>query len=385
MHRKTFEIKSTAGLRNWAFASLIFASTLLNGCEQAGKQVNYSIFAFGTLIDITLYDVDKTQAETAFEQLQKDFDFYQQHWSPWTDGDLARLNSQLEKTSDNPGNNASLSLPDHLLPLIKRSIELSEQSEHFYNPTIGKLINLWQFHKYYNPTIGKLINLWQFHKYQDKNIQPPADDQIQRLIKLKPQMSDLSLDSQNRLININPAVSLNFGAFAKGYAIELEMKILQKLNIQNAVINAGGDLSVIGRHGDRQWNIGIRHPREDSILASIEVKHNESIFTSGDYERFYFYQGRRFHHILDPKTGYPTADAQSVTVLHQDAGRADAAATAIAVAGSKNWQRIAKNMGISHVLLVDAKGNIQLTPAMKKRLKFLNKSPGSHIIVSKEL
>ncbi|MFV9616558.1 MAG: FAD:protein FMN transferase [Gammaproteobacteria bacterium] len=351
---------------------LILLSTLLCGCEQSAKQYNYSIFAFGTLIDITLYDVDKNQANAAFEQLQKDFDLYHQNWSPWTNGDLARLNiqlnSQLEKTSVNPAGNAALSLPEHLVPLIKNSIELSEQSEYFYNPTIGKL-----------------INLWQFHKYQDKNSQPPADSQVQRLIKYNPQMSDLSLDTQNRLSNINPAVSLNFGAFAKGYAIELEMKQLQKMNIQNAVINAGGDLSAIGRHGDRRWNIGIRHPREDSILASIEVKHNESIFTSGDYERYYFYQGRRFHHILDPRTGYPTADAQSVTVLHQDAGRADAAATAIAVAGSKNWQRIAKNMGISHVMLVDSKDNIHLTPAMKKRIKFLNKSPASHIIVSKEL
>lgn len=366
--RKIVELKNAAGLRNWFIASLVFTSALLSGCGQPAKQVNYSIFAFGTLINITLYDVDKDLAETAFAQLQKDFDFYQQHWSPWTNGDLAQLNSQLEKTSVNPGNKVALSLPEHLVPLIKNSIELSEQSEHFYNPTIGKL-----------------INLWQFHKYQDKNSQPPADSQIQRLLKDKPQMSDLTLDKQNQLININPAVSLNFGAFAKGYAIELEIKQLQKMNIQNAVINAGGDLSVIGQHGDRLWNIGIRHPREDSILASIEVKHDESVFTSGDYERYYFYQGRRFHHILDPITGYPTADAQSVTVLHQDAGRADAAATAITVAGSKNWQRIAKQMGIHYVLLVDADGNIQLTPAMKKRIKFLNKSSAAHIIVSEAL
>ncbi len=338
------------------------------GCEQPVRQYNYSIFTFGTLIDITLYDVEKSQAERAFEQLQDDFDRYHQHWSPWTNGDLAQLNKQLKKISDTPDGSTSLPLPEHLIPLIKLSIELSEQSEHFYNPTIGQL-----------------INLWQFHKYQDQNIQPPADDQIQRLIKSNPKMSDLLLDDKNKLTNTNPAVSLNFGAFAKGYAIELEMKRLQKLNIHNAVINAGGDLSVIGKHGDRLWNIGIRHPRENSILASIEVKHNESIFTSGDYERFYLHKGKRFHHILDPATGYPTIDAQSVTVLHQNAGRADAAATAIAVAGSKNWQRIAKNMGIHHVMLVDSKGNIHLTPAMQERVKFLNKSSASHIIVSKEL
>jgi thiamine biosynthesis lipoprotein len=365
---KIIKLKNAACLRNWFFASLAFTGALLTSCEQPVKQYNYSIFAFGTLINITLYDIDKNLAETAFQQLQKDFDFYHQHWSPWTNGDLAQLNSQLEKTDVNSGNNVPLPVPEHLVPLIKNSIELSEQSEHFYNPTIGKL-----------------INLWQFHKYRDKNIQPPADSQIHRLLQDNPQMSDLTFDKHNQLINTNPAVSLNFGAFAKGYAIGLELKQLQKLNIQNAVINAGGDLSVIGKHGDRLWNIGIRHPREDSILASIEVKHNESVFTSGDYERFYFYQGRRYHHILDPGTGYPTADAQSVTVLHQDPGRADAAATAITVAGRKNWQRIAKKMAIHYVLLVDADGNIQLTPAMKKRIKFLNKSSTSHIIVSEEL
>ena len=178
---------------------------------------------------------------------------------------------------------------------------------------------------------------------------------------------------------------LNFGAFAKGYAIKLGIKQLQTLGIDNAIINAGGDLSVIGQHGNRAWNIGIRHPRENSVLASVEVKNDESVFTSGDYERFYIYQSKRYHHILNPKTGYPTDDAQSVTVIHSDAGRADAAATALFVAGSKNWQTIAKSMGIRHVMLVDAEGNIQLTPAMEKRIKFLNKSPTSRIIISEEL
>ena len=150
-------------------------------------------------------------------------------------------------------------------------------------------------------------------------------------------MSDLTIsqssDYKNQLISTNSAVSLNFGAFAKGYGIALEIKKLQALGIKNAVINAGGDLSVIGQHGDRAWNIGIRHPRNDTLLASVKVADNESVFTSGDYERVYYHDNKRFHHILDPRTGYPTQDAQSVTVIHSDAGRADAAATALFVAG----------------------------------------------------
>ncbi|VAW55566.1 Thiamin biosynthesis lipoprotein ApbE [hydrothermal vent metagenome] len=357
MYRKTFKPIS--------FCAFLICTTLLSGCEKPAQQYDYSIFAFGTLIDITLYDVDKKQAETAFEQLQKDFDQYHQHWSPWTNGDLAKLNTQLIEQA---GTGKAIDLPEHLIPLIKQSTQLSQESDN-----------------YYNPTIGNLINLWQFHKYQKKDVHPPENGAIQKLINKNPQMSDLSLNENNQLSSINSAVSLNFGAFAKGYAIEREIQQLKKLNIHHAVINAGGDLSVIGQHGDRPWNIGIRHPREDNILASIEVRNNESIFTSGDYERFYTYQNQRFHHILDPGTGYPTHDAQSVTVLHSDAGRADAAATALFVAGSHDWQRIAKKMGIDHVMLIDSKGHIHLTPAMEKRIKFLNKSPASHIIVSEEL
>ncbi|HHJ34300.1 MAG TPA: FAD:protein FMN transferase [Gammaproteobacteria bacterium] len=337
----------------------------LSSCERSIEQYDYSILAFGTLIDISLYDIDRVQADKAFERLQKDFDQYQQNWSSWTDGDLARLNIQLKRQAAT-GN--TITIPDHLVPLIKESMRLSRES--------GGL---------YNPAIGELINLWQFHKYREKDIHPPADSQIQALVKKNPQITDLSFAEDNLIHNHNPAVSLNFGAFAKGYAIALEIAQLQRLNIHDAVINAGGDLSVTGRHGDRRWNVGIRHPREDSILASIKVNPGESIFTSGDYERFYMYKNRRFHHILDPRTGYPTDDAQSVTVLHQDAGRADAAATALFVAGSKNWQQTAKNMGIHYVMLIDARGDIHLTPAMKKRIKFLNKSPASHIIVSEEL
>ena len=344
---------------------LFITAAFLYACAQPAKQYSYSIFTFGTIIDITLYDVNKQQADEAFAQLQHDFDQYHQNWSPWTNGDLAQLNNQL---ADPEKNGSAISVPVHLIPLIRTSMELSQQSDN-----------------HYNPGIGKLINLWRFHKYQDKDIQPPDDKLIQALIKQNPKMSDLLLDDNNQLTNSNPAVSLNFGAFAKGYAIDLEIRQLQKLNIKNAVINAGGDLSVIGQHGDRAWNIGIRHPRENSVIASIEVKNNESVFTSGDYERFYDYKGKHYHHILDSKTGYPAQDAQSVTILHQDAGHADAAATAIFVAGSKNWQRIAKNMAIDYVLLIDADSNIHITPAMEKRIKFLNKSPASRIIVSKEL
>ena len=340
---------------------LICCGSFLYGCEQPARQYDYSVFAFGTIINLSIYGTDSELADTAFAQLQLDFDRYHQHWSPWTSGDLAQINNGLSEGK-------TVQLPDHLIPIFKTSFELSRQSDNLYNPTIGQL-----------------INLWQFHKYQEADIQPPDAERIQALLDKNPMMTDIALDANGKLSSSNTAVLLNFGAYAKGYAIEKEIQQLRKLGINNAVINAGGDLSVIGKHGDRAWNIGIRDPRNDSILASVEVENNESVFTSGDYERFYTFQGKRYHHILDPRTGYPTQDARSVTVIHPDAGRADAAATALFVAGSESWRSIAKNMQVSHVLLIDSEGNIHLTAAMQKRVKFLNKSPTSHIILSEQL
>jgi len=109
MHRKTSQ-RLISGL-------LLLSGVLLAACEKSAQQYDYSIFAFGTLIDVTLYDTDKKQAEIAFEQLQKNFDRYHQHWSPWTNGDLAKLNTKL---SEQTTTHKSIDLPEHLVPLITR-------------------------------------------------------------------------------------------------------------------------------------------------------------------------------------------------------------------------------------------------------------------------
>jgi len=196
---------------------LLAVAALSGSCTKSASQYDYSILAFGTLIDITLYDVDQTQAEKAFNLLQQDFDRYHQDWSPWTNGDLAQLNEKLQQS-------IKIRLPDHLVPLVRDSIELSQQSNN-----------------YYNPAIGKLINLWQFHKYKDDDIRPPDAMLIRALVDSNPRLSDLRIDEQNNLISTNPTVALNFGAFAKGYAISLSIKRLRSLNIHNAIINAGGE------------------------------------------------------------------------------------------------------------------------------------------------
>lgn len=325
------------------FTILIFLS--LTACDKTPKEYHHSSLHFGTLIDTTLYDVTAEQAEAAFKQLDEDFTYMHAAWSPWEAGSVTRTN-QLLKTG------ASFSTGPGVLDLIKKSMTISAKTEQLFNPAIGEL-----------------INLWQIHKHDDPDIKPPEKHLISAYLKSQPQLSDIHIDGV-KIHSNNPAVALNFGAFAKGYAIDLEIDMLKNRGIKNAIVNTGGDLKAIGSHGTRPWHIAIKHPRLNTWLAKIDTQGEESVFTSGDYERFYLYRGKRYHHILDPRTGYPAEGVQSVTVIHTDSGLADAAATALFVAGPEKWLKIAKKLHLKQVMLIDDKGVIHVSPLMKKRLKF---------------
>lgn len=323
---------------------LLLYSTLASGCHQQDKLFQTQFFAFGTLIELSLWEVDKATAERAQKTIFEDFSYLHQDWHPWHTGTLARINALLH-TGD------PIAAPPSVMGLINASISPFESSGGLFNPAIGKLVELWGFHQDDLPTV------------------PPEPSAIRALVAQHPSMNDLAIDGI-KLKSANPAIKLDFGAFAKGRAIDLAIRKLRRMGVDNALVNAGGDLGAIGMRGERHWRIGIRHPRQNGIIAWLETVGNESVFTSGDYERFFFYEGRRYHHIIDPRSGYPTDDTILVTVVHPEAAIADAAATALFVAGPELWEQTARDMGITYVLLIDHRGHIHMSPEMAKRISF---------------
>lgn len=330
-----------------AFKWLLPLLVLLpSACGTRDDQLHRAQFLiFGTLVEISLWGVDAEHAQRATAQVSADLEQMHNDWHAWHDSPLTRLNKAL--ASGKP-----VTVPPSIIPLVQKSIALSHAS--------GGL---------FNPAIGKLIGLWGFQQNDPPSAVPPENSRVDAIAALRPAMQDLTL-TQNQLQSHNPGVQLDFGAIAKGYAVDLAIEELRKLGIANAIVNAGGNLRAIGKHGDRPWRIGIRNPRGPGVLASVEARGDESILTSGDYERFFEYQGRRYHHILDPRTGYPARGFASVTVIYHDAATADAASTALFVAGPQRWREIARKMGIQHVMVVDDKGQVTMTPAMAERVRF---------------
>ncbi|WP_455209382.1 FAD:protein FMN transferase [Kaarinaea lacus] len=322
-----------------------FYLLLLTACTRAPGVYYEQFVGFGTLIEVKLWGVDEKVGRQAVAAITDDINYMHQTWHAWKPGGLARIN-QLLPTQE------IFSVGPSVIPLIKRGSQLAELSGNRFNPAIGQLIKLWGFASDELPQ-GP----------------PPSAEAIQKLLDQNPTMRDLVLDGVQLKSN-NSAVRLDFGGFAKGYAVDMAIEHLKELGITNAIVNAGGDLRAIGKHGERAWRVGIRNPRGEGVLASVDTLADESIFTSGDYERYYEYQGRRYHHIIDPHSGYPAQGVTSVTVFDSQADRADAAATAIFVAGVDDWYDVAKAMGVTGVMLIASDGTIYMTPNLKDRIYF---------------
>jgi thiamine biosynthesis lipoprotein len=341
------------------FIPLLLA-LVLGACTPSTPPPVYqdTVLAFGTIIDIAVTGVDEAVAEEAFATMQDDFNYMHVTWHSWHPSALGRTNELLELT-------AWFSLAPSIQPLIEKSRGLSEQSQGLFNPAIGKLMAMWGFLS------------------DEAPFAPPDDEAIAALLAQQPKLSDIEFDNMN-MRSTNPAVRLDFGAFAKGLGIDMAIQHLRELGVQHAIINAGGDIRAIGTKNGKPWHIGIRDPSGQGVIASVDIAGDESIFTSGNYERFFEYEGKRYHHILDPRTGYPAEGTRSVTVIAADGATADAAATALFVAGPQQWHAIASSMGIKYVMLIDTDNKVHMNPAMAERIKFTVK-PKPSIILSEPL
>jgi len=318
------------------------------GCDRADPVFNHRFVAFGTLVELSLIGVNHNEAESVAALIERDFATMHRAWHAWEPGPLQRTNNLLAEQVTFAG-------PPSVLALLNRSQQLAEASDHLFNPAIGRLVRLWGFH---NDEI----------EYRE----PPADSLIQQLVALKPRLSDIKIDGF-RLKSNNPAVQLDFGAIGKGYGLDLVFERLRELGIDNALINAGGDLRAIGSRDGHPWRVAIRSPTRGGVFGFVEIADDLSVFTSSSHERSFTWENRDYHHIIDPRTGYPAQGSALVTVMHTDATTADAAATALFVAGPTQWQRIAKQMGIRYVLLVDKSGVVYMSPAMQERVQLTDK------------
>lgn len=327
---------------------LLAVVLLLGGC---GKEPLYQeqAYVFGTLVEVSIYGETEEKAKAGAAAVLQEFQRLNDLLHAWKPSALSELNAAIAQ-----GKTATVSA--ELAAILQDAAQLSAQSGGLFNPAIGGLIQIWGF--------------------QADEFKPvlPDEKTIAQLVAANPQMSDLVFEN-GTVRSRNRAVQLDLGGYAKGDALDRAADILKQQGIRNALINIGGNVLALGAHGKRPWRVGIQHPRKPGALATLALHDGEAIGTSGDYQRYFELDGKRYCHLIDPRTGWPVQGVQAVTILTRGAraGRlSDAGSKPLFISGVAGWRAAARQMQIDEALLIDGDGKVHLTRAMQKRLKFID-------------
>lgn len=337
---------------------IIFISLCLVACGRE-PLIQTQSYVFGTLVDITIYGESDARSHALAQHINTLFQGMHQQLHAWQAGsEIDQLNQAIAT-----GNPASVS-PDVAL-MLNDVTQLSKQSKGLFNPAIGHLIQLWGFQRdEFTPVTPK-----------------PSD--IERLVQANPQMSDLMIKDQ-QVTSSNNAVRVDLGGYAKGLALDRALAYLRAEKVHGALVNIGGNIIALGQHGDRPWRVGIQHPRQAGAIASLDLPDGWAIGTSGDYQRFFEQNGKRYCHIINPQTGRPAEGVEAVTVLITSGAKAgvisDVASKPLFISGVDGWREAAKTMGVGYALLVDDHGKVYLTQEMQKKLQWIGKQPDAEVV-----
>lgn len=324
---------------------------LLAGCGRE-PLVQSQSYVFGTLVDISIYGESEARAHRVSNEIFQDFQKLHHQYHAWQKG------SELYQLNEAFSQGKTLQVNPELREMLEEASLLYKESDELFNPAIGALIHEWGFQRD------------EFTPVQ------PNFVEIKKLVNAKPSMADVLING-DKVHSKNTTVQLDFGGYAKGYALDKAAEKLHQLGIKNALVNIGGNIIAIGQHGDHPWRVGIQHPRQPQPMATLDLLDGWAIGTSGDYQRYFVGQdGKRYCHIIDPRTGYPVQHTQAVTVLippQKHAGvLSDVASKPIFIATSSQRDFAANAMGVENYLVVDQSGQISVSEAMKKRVHWLN-------------
>lgn len=318
-------------------------------------------YIFGTLVDISIYGEPEARARLLSNQILHDFQLlhHQLHaWKPAAGhqvSELGKLNQAFAQ-GKNP-----VTVTPRLAHMLAEATSLSVKSQGLFNPAIGHLISTWGF---------------QRDEFSAVNID---DEKIKSQVSNTPQMTDIVI-AGNHVYSNNPAVKIDLGGYAKGYALDKAADYLRKQKVKNALINIGGNIIALGKHGDQPWRVGIQHPRQPTAIATLDLPDGWAIGTSGDYQRFFMLNGKRYCHIIDPHTGYPVQHTQAVTVLiapqalgeTQSGVLSDVASKPIFIATTENKVKAAAFFNIHHFMFIDQQSKISVTKEMATKLRWVD-------------
>lgn len=300
----------------------------------------------GSSLQVTLWTADDTRAGAAADAVFAEFDRLDGMLSVWKEGsDVLRINAAAGRE------------PVHVSP---ETIEVL---------TVARQVSEWTGGKF-DVTFGALSGLWKFDQDQD-NVIPAQAAVAARLPDVD--YASLEIDAARGTAFLRrPGMRAHLGGIGKGYAIDRAAAILRARGFNDFMIQSGGDLFVSGHRGGRPWRLGIRDPRgpADRSFATLDLT-NGTFSTSGDYERFFMKDGRRYHHILDPDLGEPARGCRSVTIVADKAVLADGLSTGVFVLGPEKGMALIEKLPNVEGVIVSSDNRVLVSAGLVGKLTMI--------------
>lgn len=316
---------------------LLFAGLFVSRIFKETKPFQRSEYIMGTIFDITAVGnnekVLEDTAKKAFDEIRR-IDALMSRYKEGSEVSLVNKNAGI----------SYVKVGNEIIEVLKEAKRISELSEGAFDVTIGPLTNLWGFD-------------------EEKRVVPPREkiEELRKLVNYRKLRID---EAASTAYLEDKGMMVDLGGIAKGYAVSRAVKIFEDAGIKDVIINAGGNLNLKGGKNGRPWRIGIQDPRnEGKLIGRLEIT-DISIATSGDYQRYFIKDGVRYHHILDPKTGFPAKGPISATVVGWSITSMDGFSTAVFVLGAEKGAVFMKNIGAEGVIVTED-GKVTVTEGLR--------------------
>lgn len=326
----------------------VVLSVLLAGCAEAPAPVSEQLLVWGTEARIDIVGKPPTPARQAVAAVAASWRRLEREWHPWQPGALVRINAALRRGE-------RVAAPASVIALVERSRPLVEATRGLFDPAVGELVALWGFHTGDYPILGP----------------PPDDATLDAWLGERPGLHELQVDGE--LLSVPPGsrVQLDFGAVGEGAALDIAREVLHAHGVRDALLTLGGEMLALGEAGGRPWRVAIRDPfaAGDAPLAELALHDGEGLFVSGGYARYRETPGGgRWPHVLDPRTARPAQGTVMVAVVAGDPVLADAAATALMIAGPEGFADLLDRLDLHCAMLLGEDGALRITGALQRRL-----------------
>jgi thiamine biosynthesis lipoprotein len=302
----------------------------------------------GTEAVFTAWTADIDKADEAFAAAYAEIRRIEDLMTDWErpgqpPSDVVRINAAAGKPTPVP-------VSEETLQVIQASLDMSRRSDGAFDITYAAM-----------------RGLWKFDEDLDKHIPPAAEIERRRqLIDYR----DVIVDAKKRTVRLRrPGMRLGLGGIAKGYAVDRCAEVLRRHGLRDFMVQAGGDLFVAGQKGSAHWMVGVRDPRAPrGIIAKMAIQ-DHAFSTAGDYERAFLIDGKRYHHIIDPKTGYPATASRGVTIFAPTAFLADALDDAVFILGPERGMALVDSYPGCSAMIVDAANKVWVSKSLEGHLE----------------